>query len=97
MKPRLVGINHVALQALEKAAVAVLGPRLDFHDSSGNRVQIVQYDQIQFTKTIACSWGWGSRSGRPSPRSQSCERRISRTSGRRERRAAGPATLHVMF
>ena len=26
------------------------GHRLDFRDPSGNRVQIVQYDQIQFTK-----------------------------------------------
>ena len=27
------------------------GPRIDFRDPSGNRVQVVQYDQIQFTKT----------------------------------------------
>ena len=27
------------------------GPRLDFHDPFGNRVQIVQYDQVQFLKT----------------------------------------------
>jgi lactoylglutathione lyase len=37
--------------ALEEAGVDVLGPRLDFRDPSGNRVQVVQYDQIQFTKT----------------------------------------------
>lgn len=29
----------------------MLGPRLDFRDPSGNRIQIVQYDQIRFTKT----------------------------------------------
>jgi lactoylglutathione lyase len=26
------------------------GPRLDFRDPFGNRVQVVQYDQIQFLK-----------------------------------------------
>jgi lactoylglutathione lyase len=37
--------------ALEAAGVEILpGRRLDFRDPSGNRVQIVQYDQIQFTK-----------------------------------------------
>jgi catechol 2,3-dioxygenase-like lactoylglutathione lyase family enzyme len=37
--------------ALEEAGVEVLGPRLDFRDPSGNLIQVVQYDQIQFTKT----------------------------------------------
>jgi len=37
--------------ALEDAGVEVLGPRLDFRDPSGNRVQVVQYDEIQFAKT----------------------------------------------
>ncbi|HJQ48975.1 MAG TPA: VOC family protein [Gaiellaceae bacterium] len=37
--------------ALKKAGVEVLGPRLDFRDPSGNLIQVVQYDQIQFTKT----------------------------------------------
>lgn len=37
--------------ALEEAGVELLGPRLDFRDPSGNRIQVVQYDQIQFTKT----------------------------------------------
>ncbi len=52
VKPRLVGINHVALQVddLEEAGVQILpGQRVDFRDPSGNRVQ-VQYDQIQFIK-----------------------------------------------
>jgi lactoylglutathione lyase len=41
-----------ARRALEKAGVEILpGSRLDFRDPSGNRVQVVQYDQIQFTKT----------------------------------------------
>jgi catechol 2,3-dioxygenase-like lactoylglutathione lyase family enzyme len=44
--------KQAARQALEDAGVEILpGPRLDFRDPSGNRVQVVQYDQIQFTKT----------------------------------------------
>ena len=39
-------------QRLEAAGVDILpGHRLDFLDPSGNRVQVVQYDEIQFTKT----------------------------------------------
>ena len=44
--------KDAARRALEEAGVEILpGHRLDFHDPSGNRVQVVQYDQIQFTKT----------------------------------------------
>ena len=39
-------------RALEAAGVAILPGRfLDFLDPWGNRVQIVQYDQIRFAKT----------------------------------------------
>jgi predicted enzyme related to lactoylglutathione lyase len=38
-------------RALEDAGVEIMpGPRLDFLDPFGNRVEIVQYDRIQFTK-----------------------------------------------
>ena len=48
----VVDDKEAARQALEEAGVEILpGPRLDFRDPSGNRVQVVQYDQIQFTKT----------------------------------------------
>jgi lactoylglutathione lyase len=47
----VVDDKEAVRRALEKAGVEVLGPRLDFLDPSGNRVQIVQYDQVQFTKT----------------------------------------------
>ena len=47
----VVDDREAARHALEAAGVEVLGPRLDFRDPSGNRVQVVQYDQIQFTKT----------------------------------------------
>jgi lactoylglutathione lyase len=40
--------------ALEQQGVEVLpGRGLDFRDPWGNRVQVVQYDEIQFTKTEA--------------------------------------------
>ena len=43
--------KEAARRALQDAGVEILpGHRLDFRDPSGNRVQIVQYDQIQFTK-----------------------------------------------
>jgi catechol 2,3-dioxygenase-like lactoylglutathione lyase family enzyme len=39
-------------RALEAAGVPILPGRfLDFPDPWGNRVQVVQYDQIRFTKT----------------------------------------------
>jgi lactoylglutathione lyase len=47
----VVDDKEAARRALETAGVEILpGHRLDFRDPSGNRVQIVQYDQIQFTK-----------------------------------------------
>ena len=48
----VVDDKEAARRALEEAGVEILpGGRLDFRDPSGNRVQVVQYDQIQFTKT----------------------------------------------
>jgi catechol 2,3-dioxygenase-like lactoylglutathione lyase family enzyme len=48
----VVDDKEAARRLLEEAGVEILpGHRLDFHDPSGNRVQVVQYDQIQFTKT----------------------------------------------
>jgi hypothetical protein len=35
------------------------GGRLDFRDPSGNRVQVVQYDQIQFLKASSVLQGMG--------------------------------------
>lgn len=49
-----------ARRALEDAGVAILpGGRLDFHDPSGNRVQIVGYGDIQFTKADRILQGMG--------------------------------------
>jgi lactoylglutathione lyase len=48
----VVDDKEAVRRALEEAGVEVLpGPFFDIRDPSGNRVQIVQYDQIQFTKT----------------------------------------------
>jgi catechol 2,3-dioxygenase-like lactoylglutathione lyase family enzyme len=47
----VVDDKEAARRALEGAGVEILpGDRLDFRDRSGNRVQVVQYDQVQFTK-----------------------------------------------
>jgi lactoylglutathione lyase len=41
-------------EALEREGVEILpGRGLDFLDPWGNRIQVVQYDEIQFTKTDA--------------------------------------------
>ncbi|MBN9560189.1 MAG: VOC family protein [Alphaproteobacteria bacterium] len=43
--------KEAARRALEAAGVALIeGPFLDFRDPWGNRVEIVGYDNIQFTK-----------------------------------------------
>ena len=48
----VVDEKKAARRSLEDAGVEILpGGRLDFRDPSGNLVQIVQYDEIQFTKT----------------------------------------------
>lgn len=51
-------------QALKEASVDTIGNRLDFKDPWGNRVQIVQYDQIQFSKTEDVLKGMGLKLGK---------------------------------
>jgi lactoylglutathione lyase len=47
----VVDDKEAARQALEAAGVATTrGRSLDFHDPWGNAVQVVQYDEVQFTK-----------------------------------------------
>jgi lactoylglutathione lyase len=56
----VVDDKEAARQALEEVGVEVLPGRfLDFRDPSGNRVQIVQYDEIQFSKTERVLEGMG--------------------------------------
>ncbi|MDX6568432.1 MAG: hypothetical protein QOH15_1010 [Gaiellales bacterium] len=50
---------------LAAAGVSVLpGPGLDFLDPDGNRIEIVQYDQIQFTKSAEVMRGMGLELGK---------------------------------
>jgi catechol 2,3-dioxygenase-like lactoylglutathione lyase family enzyme len=52
-------------QRLEKEGVQLLGGRgLDFLDPWGNRVQIVQYDRVQFTKAEPVLRGMGLELGK---------------------------------
>jgi lactoylglutathione lyase len=54
-----------ARTTLEAHGVDILpGGRLDFRDPSGNRVQVVQYDQIQFTKDPQILRGMGLELGK---------------------------------
>ena len=61
----VVDDKEAARRALEDAGVEILpGGRLDFRDPSGNLVQLVQYDQIQFTKTDRILEGMGLQLGK---------------------------------
>lgn len=54
-----------ARAALATAGAEILaGQRLDFRDLDGNRIQIVQYDQIQFTKADTVLRGMGLKLGK---------------------------------
>jgi lactoylglutathione lyase len=56
----VVDDKEATRRTLEEAGVEIFpGHRLDFRDPSGNRVQIVQYDQIQFSKTERILDGMG--------------------------------------
>jgi catechol 2,3-dioxygenase-like lactoylglutathione lyase family enzyme len=56
----VVDDKRAVRQALEEAGVEILpGRGLDFLDPWGNRFQVVQYDEIQFSKTPAVLRGMG--------------------------------------
>jgi catechol 2,3-dioxygenase-like lactoylglutathione lyase family enzyme len=56
----VVSDREAARRALEAAGAEIVpGRRLDFLDPDGNRVEIVQYDQIQFTKSPEVLRGMG--------------------------------------
>ena len=56
----VVDDKEAVRQALEDAGVAVLpGPFLDFRDPWGNRIEIVGYDNIQFSKAPNVLRGMG--------------------------------------
>jgi catechol 2,3-dioxygenase-like lactoylglutathione lyase family enzyme len=61
----VVDDKEAARQALRDAGVEILPGRfLDFLDPDGNRVELVQYDQIQFTKPDAVLAGMGLELGK---------------------------------
>lgn len=50
----VVDDSEAVREALESEGIEILpGRGLDFLDPWGNRIQVVQYDEIQFTKTAA--------------------------------------------
>jgi catechol 2,3-dioxygenase-like lactoylglutathione lyase family enzyme len=61
----VVDDKQAARRALEDEGVQILPGRfLDFRDPSGNLVQIVQYDEVQFTKTERILEGMGLELGK---------------------------------
>jgi lactoylglutathione lyase len=61
----VVDDKEAARLALEEAGVEILPGRFfDIRDPSGNRLQIVQYDEIQFTKTDRILTGMGLELGK---------------------------------
>jgi catechol 2,3-dioxygenase-like lactoylglutathione lyase family enzyme len=61
----VVDDKEATREALTAAGAEILpGRRLDFLDPDGNRVEIVQYDQIQFTKTDRILAGMGLELGK---------------------------------
>lgn len=67
----VVDDRQAVRDALEANGVEILdGPGLDFRDPSGNRIQVVQYDEIQFTKTDAALRAVGVQDGTKTPETQ---------------------------
>ena len=61
----VVDDKEAARRTLEEAGVEVLPGRFfDIRDPSGNRIQIVQYDEVQFTKTDRVLAGMGLELGK---------------------------------
>jgi catechol 2,3-dioxygenase-like lactoylglutathione lyase family enzyme len=61
----VVDDKEQARRVLEEAGAEVLEGRfLDFRDPSGNRIQLVQYDEIQFTKADRVLAGMGLELGK---------------------------------
>ena len=61
----VVDDKEAARRTLEDAGVEILPGRFfDVRDPSGNRIQLVQYDEIQFTKTDRVLAGMGLELGK---------------------------------
>ena len=55
----VVDDREAVRRALAEAGVTLLGKRLNFHDPWGNRIEIVSYDNVQFTKADHVLRGMG--------------------------------------
>ena len=67
----VVSDKHAVRAALDANGIEILpGRGLDFRDPSGNRVQIVQYDEVQFTKTPEALRAVGVEDGTKTPQAQ---------------------------
>ncbi len=55
----VVDDREAVRRALAEAGVKLLGKRLNFHDPWGNRIEIVSYENIQFTKADHVLRGMG--------------------------------------
>ena len=61
----VVDDKELTRRKLEEAGVEALpGPFFDIRDPSGNRIQLVQYDEIQFTKPDRILAGMGLELGK---------------------------------
>ncbi len=61
----VVDDKEATRHALEEAGVALgRGPGLDFRDPWGNAIQVVQYDEVQFTKSEQVLQGMGLELGK---------------------------------
>ena len=61
----VVDDKQATRRSVEEAGVEVLPGRFfDIRDPSGNRIQIVQYDEIQFSKTDSVLQGMGLELGK---------------------------------
>jgi len=61
----VVDDKELTRRKLEEGGVEVLpGPFFDIRDPSGNRIQLVQYDEIQFTKPDRILAGMGLELGK---------------------------------
>lgn len=47
-------------QAVKDLGIELIGDRLNFRDPWGNRIEVVQYDEIQFSKTPGVLRGMGA-------------------------------------
>ncbi|HWP57923.1 MAG TPA: VOC family protein [Candidatus Acidoferrales bacterium] len=63
----VVDDREAARRALEEAGAEMLGQRLNFRDPWGNRVEVVSYEDVQFTKAPHVLRGMGAEGLKKAP------------------------------